>query len=87
MPVIERQRKEPEEITDNSKKPSEKQAKAFVEEGTLSEKKKFVSFTLKIPESMAREIDEICQNQCGYISRRSWVVQAAAEKLEQIKEN
>ena len=87
MPVIERRRKTTEETTEHkNKKFNEKQAKEFVSEGTTSEDKKFLSFTIKIPVSMAKEIDEICKKQCAYISRRSWIVQAASEKLEMTKE-
>lgn len=86
MPVIERQSKDTEENSESSiKKLSEKQAKAFVSEGTMPAEKKFLSFTLKIPEAMAKEIDELCKNECAYLSRRSWIVQAAAEKLQRIK--
>ena len=86
MPVMERRRKTTEETSENqNKKFNEKQAKEFVSEGTTPEDKKFLSFTVKIPVSMAKEIDEICKKQCAYISRRSWIVQAASEKLEMSK--
>ena len=86
MPVTERRKKSnTSESEATSKKLTEKQAKAFVSEGISPEDKKFLSFTLKIPKSMAKEIDEICNKQCAYISRRSWIVQAAAEKLESLK--
>lgn len=87
MPVIERRRKTTEKTSEHkNKKFNEKQAKEFVSEGISPEDKKFLSFTIKIPISMAKEIDEICKKQCAYISRRSWIVQAASEKLETVKE-
>jgi len=87
VPVTERRKKNLEETNESkNKKLSEKQAREFVAEGTTPEDKKFLSFTLKIPVSMAKEIDEICSKQCAYISRRSWIVQAASEKLEMLKE-
>ena len=87
MPVIERRKKHTEEISERkNKKFNEKKAKEFVSEGISPEDKRFLSFTIKIPVSMAKEIDEICNKQCAYISRRSWMVQAASEKLEMLKD-
>ena len=75
MPVIEKRRKTTEKTSEHkNKKFNEKQAKEFVSEGISPEDKKFLSFTIKIPISMAKEIDEICKKQCAYISRRSWIV-------------
>lgn len=87
MPVIERRKKTTKETSEHkNKKFNEKQAKEFVSEGISPEDKRFLSFTIKIPISMAKEIDEICNKHCAYISRRSWIVQAASEKLEKLKE-
>jgi len=76
MPVTERLKKQDDK--------TEKEAQEFISQGP-EKKKEYVSFTLKITKNMAQEIDDICNKHCAYISRRSWIVQTIAEKLESLK--